>query len=568
MPDSADVLWFKTQFQSQIEPVLVNTPLTVDFIAAIACQETGDVWPRLRRKGLATADILALCVGDTLDADKGRGAFPATKAELLAEARGDEMFAIAHQALVDMAAQIPGYSTVAARPNKFCHGFGLFQLDLQFFRDDPEYFLNRDYVHFDRTLAKCVSELKSALKKLGYEKRAALSDLELAAVAIAYNTGGFNPNKGLKQGYFDGTRYYGQAIYDFIQLAHTVALPGVVPILSPAAPGQAVVPPPSPPAATGALFKVDTREGTLRLRSEPKVSSPPQANVIGNLPDGHPVRAVSAKTVNAFREIETSLAGALLRGFASAKFLVPAPDITDIPVVVPAPVVPASGIVAVSMPRKPNRVTRRSEEASAHSLNEPGQPGRQGATPEDLRAELAAIIDWLAVDRTAHKRYQPRSGLTFCNIYSHDFCHLAGIYLPRVWWTAKSLIALSAGRAVEPLIGETIVEMRANDLFRWLRDFGPLFGWRQTGTLTKLQTSVNQGAVGLIVARRKDDGRSGHIVVVVPETDDERAARDAAGDVAKALQSQAGTRNFQYGTGKADWWRGSEFAESAFWLHA
>ena len=68
--------------------------------------------------------------------------------------------------------------------------------------------------------------------------------------------------------------------------------------------------------------------------------------------------------------------------------------------------------------------------------------------------------------------------------------------------------------------------MRANDLFRWLRDFGPRFGWRQTGTPTKLQTEVNQGAIGLIVARRKEDGRSGHIVMVVPETD-ESARREA-----------------------------------------
>ncbi len=172
------------------------------------------------------------------------------------------------------------------------------------------------------------------------------------------------------------------------------------------------------------------------------------------------------------------------------------------------------------------------------------------------------------MDRAAHKRYQPRTGVTFCNIYSHDFCNLAGVYLPRVWWTAKALLSLSAGVEVKPLIGETIVEMRANDLFRWLRDFGPLFGWRQTGTLTKLQANVNQGAIGLIVARRKDDGRSGHIVVVVPETNHKRAKRDAAGDVAMPVQSQAGVKNFRYGTGKANWWRASEFAESAFWVHA
>jgi hypothetical protein len=205
MPTSADILWFKTEFQSQIEPALANTPLTVDFITAIACQETGELWPVLRRKSLTTAQILALCVGDTLDADKGRSAFPTTKADLLSQPRGDEMFAIAHEALVNMAAHIPAYSRIAARPDKFCHGFGLFQLDLQFFREDPAYFLQKDYERFDRTLAKCVIELKRALKKLGFDKRATLSDLELAAVGIAYNTGRFNPQKGLKQGHFNGT---------------------------------------------------------------------------------------------------------------------------------------------------------------------------------------------------------------------------------------------------------------------------------------------------------------------------------------------------------------------------
>jgi hypothetical protein len=48
-------------------------------------------------------------------------------------------------------------------------------------------------------------------------------------------------------------------------------------------------------------------------------------------------------------------------------------------------------------------------------------------------------------------------------------------------------------RRCQPLIENTITEMRANDLFRWLRDFGPRFGWRQTSTLTKLQQEVNMG---------------------------------------------------------------------------
>ena len=208
------------------------------------------------------------------------------------------------------------------------------------------------------------------------------------------------------------------------------------------------------------------------------------------------------------------------------------------PVVEPAPTPPRAASSPCTMPRKAGTGHASAPRlAGAHSLNENGQPGRKGTTPDELRAELAAIVDWLAVDKAAHLRYQPRDGLTFCNIYAHDYCHLAGVYLPRVWWTARRDRAARAGRRrSQPLIGNTIYEMRANDLFRWLRDFGPRFGWRQTGTLTKLQEEANQGAIGLIVARRKEDGRSGHIVVVVPETDDEQrqAQRRRRGDRAAA----------------------------------
>ena len=119
-----------------------------------------------------------------------------------------------------------------------------------------------------------------------------------------------------------------------------------------------------------------------------------------------------------------------------------------------------------------------------------------------------------------------------------------------MWWTPDAIERLAQGQTVEPRLGGTIDEQRANDLFRWLRAFGPRFGWRQTGTLTKLQTEANAGAVGLIVARRKIDGKSGHIVMVVPETGTDGAKRDSSGEVVAPLQSQAGARNFRYGTGK------------------
>jgi len=383
----------------------------------------------------------------------------------------------------------------------------------------------------------------------------------MASVAIAYNAGNFKPAKGLKQGYFDGSKYYGEAFFDWLRLSKTVRLDGITISTG----GGSPLPPPSAIAATGPLYEVDVISDPLTLRSEPKIS--PQ-NKIVSLPDGHIVRALTNKKINGFLEVETSLMGAQYRGFAFAKYLKMATGIDSVPVLSPDITPPVSGIVAVYMPRKQSTQTKRTEYANALSLNEPGQPDRKGSSPDELRAELAAIIDWLAVDKKKHLRYQPYDQKTFCNIYTHDFCYLAGVYLPRVWWTPKAIELLGQEKTVQPLLGNTIEEQRANSLFRWLRDFGMRFGWRQTGNLNSLQKEVNQGAIGLIVARRKEDGRSGHIVMIVPETMDQRAKRNPEGDVIAPLQSQAGSINFRYGTGRLNWWKDDRFAEWAFWMHA
>jgi hypothetical protein len=571
MPNADDIRWFKQQFQTTIEAALTQTPFDVDMIAAIACQETGYIWQRLRKKPLTLAQITALCVGDTIDAKAGGGgrkAFPKNKAALLAKPDGQAMFDIARKALVEMARHVPGHEQSVANPNKFCRGYGVFQYDLQFFLTNPRYFLEKRYERFDQTLHRCIDELRSAIDKLHWQAKTSLTDYEMASIAIVYNTGRFTPSKGLKQGHFNGTRYYGEEIFDFIRLSRTVAIGDGEAALRRPPPGRALIPPPRRVTATGPPLEVDTRISTLRLRSYPAVSSPRTANVIAELPDGHKVRAITGTRIRGFIEVETSLNGALFRGFASAKFLRPAAADAEVAVLTPAATAPETGIVAVYMPRTAGLVTRRTGIAGAHSLNEPGQPGRAGATANELRTELAAIIEWLAVDKTAHKRYQPRQGLTFCNIYAHDYCHLAGVYLPRVWWTQKAIADLAQGIAVEPLYEDTISEQSANNLFRWLRDFGVRFGWRQAATLSELQQEANQGAIGLIVARRREDGRSGHIVMVVPETNERRARRNTAGEVIAPLQSQAGVSNFRYGTGRRNWWKGEQFAESSFWLHA
>jgi hypothetical protein len=570
MANASDIKWFKDNFSQKIGPKIQGTAITVDFLAALACQETGEVWPILRAKGLSVNDVLALCVGDTIDNNgkKGRQAFPLNKADLLSHPNGAAMFAIARQALVDMAKYISSYKGAAANPNKFCHAFGMFQYDLQFLDKAHDYFLKQQYKDFDIGLARCLGELHDGIKQLSFQSKPNLTDYELACVGIVYNTGHFNPKRGLSQGYFDGTKYYGKALFDYIRLAHTVA-DAAQPASLPAAPNVATIAAPTPVTSAGPIQVADTGALPLLIRSTPvRDKDDPNSNVIGEIPNGHPVavnEGVRAKS--GFTPVETSLLGAHLQGFAMSKFLSNAPAGVSVEVAQPA-VTPRNEPPAAYAPIPNGVIIRRTKPAGPQSLNEPRQPSRSGTTPDELCASIAGIIEWLAVDDRSHVRYLPVPGKTFCNIYAHDYCYLAGVYLPRVWWNGPAIASFAKGQPVNANVGTTVDEQRANDLFRWLRDYGMDFGWRRTSTTTKLQTEVNQGAIGLIVARRKEDGKSGHIVAVVPETSDRKAKRDAAGNVTAPLQSQAGAINFQYGTGRANWWNGNQFAEFAFWLHA
>jgi hypothetical protein len=223
--NDSDISWFKATFGSIINSAVKDTPFTIDMLVAIALQETGYIWSKLRKQQLSSEEISALCVGDTLDDTGGRKAFPLNKHELLQLPDGERMFAIARQGLEEMAAatKIKAYLNVVTNPNKFCHGFGVFQYDLQFFKDNPYYFLNKEYCIFVRSLEKCLEELKHALRrvklkvKLGDEQH--LTDEEMAYVAIAYNTGSFKPEKGLKQGYFNGKQYYGEEFFKYLKMS-------------------------------------------------------------------------------------------------------------------------------------------------------------------------------------------------------------------------------------------------------------------------------------------------------------------------------------------------------------
>ena len=229
-----DIKWFKANFASIIVPALAGTPLSLDLLTAIALQESGEIW-RKTRHTLSKAEVLRLCVGDTLD----RSAFPKNKAALLAVENGQAMFDLAHELLGEMAraTQIQAYLNLVDNPKKFVHGYGIFQLDLQFFKEDPEYFLGQKWKSFDACLAKCLGELKRAIRQidnrhgLGLAQKSSLTELESAFVAIVYNTGigNFDPDDKFKQGHEDDGVFYGEHIRDFLRLSKSVPTPAAVP---------------------------------------------------------------------------------------------------------------------------------------------------------------------------------------------------------------------------------------------------------------------------------------------------------------------------------------------------
>jgi len=195
----------------------------------------------------------------------------------------------------------------------------------------------------------------------------------------------------------------------------------------------------------------------------------------------------------------------------------------------------------------PGPVTRAMREAGwPYSLNEAAMP-RRAVVPD--AAAVTRIGDWLDVENVgANRRWAPARN-TYCNIYAHDYCALAGAYLPRIWWLPPALRELRAGRPVAPVYGKTVGEMNANALFDWLVKFGPEFGWSRLPDATAAQAAANGGGVVVWSGAKKDAALSGHITVVVPETAERTARRHAAtGAVEIPLQSQAGRSNLRYHT--------------------
>jgi hypothetical protein len=193
-------------------------------------------------------------------------------------------------------------------------------------------------------------------------------------------------------------------------------------------------------------------------------------------------------------------------------------------------------------------------------------PYRDVTNLETKKETLRQLIDKL--DVTKNTRYQRTIEDTYCNVYSFDYCLFAGVYLPTVWWTKESLQQILAGQEVKEIFRDTVEPIYSSAIHDWFLRWGPSFGWKRMYSLDEIQEKVNsEGGVGIICAKRKKRGLSGHIVPIVPETNIKKAYREN-GVVVYPLQSQAGKLNYNYfSKARKDWWNHERYSSHVFFYH-
>jgi hypothetical protein len=219
------IRWFQKNFAKPLTSALAAGPYTIHLVTAIAMAETfDDVWNGMI--GIYSAErVLSLCVGDTLDSPKrDPNAFPRSMDDLVAAPNGRKMFRIARIALEALAGHERGYATPADNFQKFCHGYGIFQYDIQHFKEDPDFFLDLKWYDFSECVTKLVSELDNARIGLYGENKALLTQKEMVFVAIAYNWGASRTKTDgdFKQGFESDGKYYGERINDYMTLSQAI----------------------------------------------------------------------------------------------------------------------------------------------------------------------------------------------------------------------------------------------------------------------------------------------------------------------------------------------------------
>jgi len=291
---------------------------------------------------------------------------------------------------------------------------------------------------------------------------------------------------------------------------------------------------------------------SLNLRSQTVVT--PKSRV-ATLPQGQKVEKVQTDSQDKnWWLVSTVLNGVSVNGYVNSKFL-KAESTAATPE-------SATAINAVHLTPK-HKILRSASEGRAFPLNETQMPSRTSINAEDKVNDLHRIIKWLGVE--INGRYKKSTVNTYCNIYAYDYCCLAGVYIPRVWWTRKAIADLAKGNSVPVKYDQTVGELNANSLNNWFEEFASDFGWSRSFDINQVQEAANAGSVCVISGQRVNLNEPGHICAVVPETPQHTALRKS-GVVITPVQSQAGANNFSYGGGV--WWTSVKLRRFSFWIHS
>jgi hypothetical protein len=207
-----------------------------------------------------------------------------------------------------------------------------------------------------------------------------------------------------------------------------------------------------------------------------------------------------------------------------------------------------------------------SMEMKEKPLGDSSIPYRDLTDIASKKESIGRIIDKL--DVATNVRYQRTVEDTYCNVYSYDYCYFCKVYLPTVWWTDEALEKILKGQDQEAVFEQTVDRIYSSAIHDWFLEWGASFGWKRMFTADEIQNKVNtEGGIGIICAKRKEKGLSGHIVPVVPETDSHKAYREN-GVVIYPLQSQAGKLNYNYFSEvRKDWWNDELYSSYVFYYH-
>lgn len=207
-----------------------------------------------------------------------------------------------------------------------------------------------------------------------------------------------------------------------------------------------------------------------------------------------------------------------------------------------------------------------SMEMKEKPLGDSSIPYRDLTDLANKKESIGRIIAKL--DVATNLRYQRTVEDTYCNVYSYDYCYFCKVYLPTVWWTDESLQKIMQGQEEEVVFEKTVDRIYSSAIHDWFLEWGSSFGWERVLSVDEIQNKVNaEGGVGIICAKRREKGLSGHIVPVVPETDEHKAYREN-GIVIYPLQSQAGKLNYNYFSEvRKDWWNDELYSSYVIYYH-